>query len=572
MSNALEVSTSNQIDPPYSNSSTSKFRPYLYNAPRITWLYLLSLAALVFVLNAPALGNSFVSDDWDILFDQKNHPGLFDGGMFWFGWSYVRPLGVLTWRVSYFLFGLNPMPYHLLTVALLVGNTWLVYSIVARLLGSRWLGAVAGLVFSTYHLGWEPALWLASSFFDVQSAFFMLLAFRLFIELQASLRNERRFWLLLLATLICYFSGVLTKEVAILLIPACLLYDFLYSRLFRRSWWQTGLLYTGMLGGVAFFLLTHYWLALRTTEGGTIRLVGWKQVSEQLFYYFNYLYLPPIFPTTYRKSILLKTEFKFLIWLVPSVLFFLIMLGGWWRNRQIEVKNGLKSEPERQRQGQLIRDWWNVAAVRLLVFGFGWTIVTVPATIFLNYFGWRFLYIPHIGVTFSLTAGLALVWQAIKGWSPPGLSRLAGYVGLAYLVVVLSLGGVFSYAQGRRVYADPSRFLQQLMTLTSQEISQGVTSITLINMPQVVSSQGVQYLTIFYGEQQPKEMLALKFGLDPNQIQVLNTADPAQLGYTTVGVKVAAASIPKATSTRAVIVANQVAPGTFQLVAQPLVK
>ena len=48
-----------------------------------------------------------------------------------------RPLGLMAYRTVNDLFGLNPVPYHLLSWVLVCATVWLVYLVLARVSASR---------------------------------------------------------------------------------------------------------------------------------------------------------------------------------------------------------------------------------------------------------------------------------------------------------------------------------------------------------------------------------------------------------------------------------------------------
>lgn len=510
------------------------------------WFYPAILALLVLILNGPALGHTFLADDWYLLYDQAQKG--FGGKLFGFGSSLVRPVGVITWQLLYAWFGFNSVPYNLVALMLQLANTWLIYSIVTRLAGSKIYGFCAGVIFCTYYLGWEPTLWLASSFFDVQCAFFMLLTFRLFLQLENA--HKIKIWLGLWLSLIITFGlAVFNKETGLLLWPVLLLYNLLYWRITKRRLWQSALLYGTTLLVILFYGLSHIIFASSSGVDETTEMVHLDKVVPHIFYHLEGLYLFPSYPFGLNSTELLRHELKFSLWLAPTVLIFLFLLFSFWFNKN---KNGsrwatinlavLKSK--------------TVLAVRLFVFGLGWTATTSLATLPLSYSGLRFFYIPHIGVVFSFTAVVVVLTGIVTSLKLSPKIRLLGYGGVIYAVAIVSLFGVMQFLQGNALYGKSSDFVEQLTSLTQEQFEKGATSVTLVNMPQVIEQTpgSGDYAFCFFDETDLKEALSLRLGISASHFQVLRTGDFAQFGYfTTSSSTVAASAIPASSPTHVII-------------------
>ncbi|MBK9344587.1 MAG: glycosyltransferase family 39 protein [Dehalococcoidia bacterium] len=76
--------------------------------------------------------------------------------------NYWRPLSFDTFRLIYVVFGDEPLPYHLFSLAVHLASVVLVYALGWRLTKSRLGAAVAALVMAVHPGGFESITWIAS--------------------------------------------------------------------------------------------------------------------------------------------------------------------------------------------------------------------------------------------------------------------------------------------------------------------------------------------------------------------------------------------------------------------------
>lgn len=516
--------------------------------PFLHRFYPLLLAIPVLILNLRGLSQNFMADDWYLLWDQAANG--YHGQLFWLGWGYVRPMGVLTWKLCYMLFGLNPAPYYALALLLQLLNTWLVYSIVKKWLHSPLSGLIAGLIFSTYYLAWEPTLWLSSCFFDVQSTCFMLLSFRLLLSLDNSTTNNekipaRKFWLLMLGISGCYFCATFSKETGLLLLPIVFFYDWWQRYLQQRSLRRNLAFYGLMLLVAISFFVAHYWPGTKISTGDVIHP---DQLPGNLLYHLEGLFLLPVSPYDQSGLRLLTTELKMASWLLPALLVFSYIVWQAWRKSWRFSGRFLAKQPES----------------RLLLFGLVWCGCCILATVSLNYHTLRFLYMAHIGATFSFAALVMLAVRLLAALPVSQVLRQVSYAGLIYTLGVLSIAGMLSFGQGSEIYARSSDFTRQLTALVQQEQAQGATSFTLLNLPKSIDLPQADQPNIFYDELNPQILLLLQAKVPINQVKVLRTADLPQLGYDAVGKKVATAQVPSASPKHPIITVIRSGSGNYQ--------
>lgn len=125
---------------------------------RIAGIGRLPALAIVVVVSAvvhlPALDTWFAQDDVTFLARAR--------GLEPVPWSLARPLyeGV-TFRVLHALFGLHPLPYHVVNLLLHLANTTLVFLVGERLLASRAAAAAAAILFGASSIASTPLHWAA---------------------------------------------------------------------------------------------------------------------------------------------------------------------------------------------------------------------------------------------------------------------------------------------------------------------------------------------------------------------------------------------------------------------------
>ena len=132
---------------------------------------------------------------------------------------YYRPVIALSFYLDYHLLGQNPLLLHLENILIHAANAVLVFLLASRLLSGagKSLPLVAALAFAVHPVNSEAVSWIAGRT-DPLAAFFVLLAS---LSLLNGLESGRVRHTVLSVLFIA--AGVLTKETAILFVPASLL-------------------------------------------------------------------------------------------------------------------------------------------------------------------------------------------------------------------------------------------------------------------------------------------------------------------------------------------------------------
>jgi len=205
-------------------------------APRLASGHWLPIAILIFITLSVyynSLSNGFVFDDYAVIVENKHIknfssslPAFFNNSYFTIagGEGSYRPIATLSYFLIHSLAGLDPFYFHLSSVLLHTLNVMLVYLFFFLILGNRFKAILAGLLFACHPVLSETVDCIAFNE-DLLTAFFFLLALNLYLKWVAKGAVGPAY----LLSLLCYFCGLLAKEMAITLLPVILLYDLTFG-------------------------------------------------------------------------------------------------------------------------------------------------------------------------------------------------------------------------------------------------------------------------------------------------------------------------------------------------------
>lgn len=151
------------------------------NPARIFWW---TAVALGLLLAWPALQAPFLSDDlgimqWILAWDREGGFWTVIGAGFSRGFDvpshFYRPLASLTYAFDYFLYGFEPLPWHLTSYAIHVVNALLVGQIARALGGDALRAAAAAALFLLFPLAPEVVIWFSGRY-DLLAVTGMLIA------------------------------------------------------------------------------------------------------------------------------------------------------------------------------------------------------------------------------------------------------------------------------------------------------------------------------------------------------------------------------------------------------------
>src|SRR5580658_3976684 len=167
-------------DSPHQPSSGLSTETEAYFAHR-PWLLALILAVVTFVAYVPAMRGGFIWDDDDHLTANPAMTMPHGLQLIWSSLAVSRyyPLTLTTFWVERHLWGLDPMPYHVVNIALHALNGILVYFVLRRLrIPGAWLAA---MLWALHPVNVESVAWI-TELKNTQSGAFFLLSILSFVQ------------------------------------------------------------------------------------------------------------------------------------------------------------------------------------------------------------------------------------------------------------------------------------------------------------------------------------------------------------------------------------------------------
>jgi tetratricopeptide (TPR) repeat protein len=273
--------------------------PVRKSGPR-WWIYAAAGAVALYVafqVYGPALHGPFVFDDTDLPYHLPNFPLSLPA------WIYgVRPVLMFSYWIDYRL-STDPFLFHVCNVFFHVGNGFLVFFIVRKLLqlaGALGSGLRANLLpgfaaafFLLHPVQTESVAYVAGRSENLSVLFFYA-AFAVFLYR----RQPAASWKVALAVLALFGAAVLTKEHTLVLPALLLLTDYYWNPGFslsgiRRNWRIYGPMALGGVLGLAFVAKV---LARAGTAGFRLKGITWYQYlfteCRAFFVYLRLLVFP----------------------------------------------------------------------------------------------------------------------------------------------------------------------------------------------------------------------------------------------------------------------------------------
>ena len=187
------------------------------------WLGL-ALVALVAIAYSPAFRAGFIWDDEDHLTGNAAVQSVGGLKQIWSSLEVSRyyPLTLTSLWAQYRLWGLRPLPYHAVNIALQAANAVLLWMLLRRLhLPGAWMAAA---LWAIHPVNVETVAWV-TELKNTQSGFFLLLALLLFLRFEDGLR-PRDYML----AMVCGTAAMLSKPSTVVL-PVLILLS---------TWWRHG--------------------------------------------------------------------------------------------------------------------------------------------------------------------------------------------------------------------------------------------------------------------------------------------------------------------------------------------
>jgi len=380
------------------------------------WLYpLLIICAVAAVFLPPALGSSFLMN-WDdnkyVVQNAAAHGFSLDNLRAAFSSFYVgnyAPVHIVSYMLDYTLWGLNPLGYRGVNIALHAANALLFYRLLCSLGERRETALLAALLFALHPVQVESVAWISQRK-NVLAMFFSLISFSAYIQSRHADKPGAAYGI----SLTTFALALLTKSIAVILPPAYILYDLLvrHERNWRGSAVRT-LPYLALAAGCGALALVSQQEARTDWHGGTPGATLFSMLPVAATYLRMIVWprdLSPLYDPVIRHSL---TD--------PAVLASLMLLvvsgaGIVWLVRRHPAQG-----------------FWACFAV----LGILPVSQIVPLTTMMND---RYLYVPMLGV-----AALFASWTDNVGRHRPVLRRVLAGCWLAALCLL----AVLSTRQGR---------------------------------------------------------------------------------------------------------------------------
>jgi hypothetical protein len=174
----------------------------------------------------PSLGTRFRNDDaLNIYYYWSRGFWALIQGIVLFFTTYYRPMGGVYFYSLYEIFGLDPLPYHVVVSILFLINVILVYRCATLLSGSKIIGGLCSILM-TYHANMALLLYAPAFVFDVLCFTFYFAAFFFYLRIRCSGRelNARQ----ILIFVLFYITALESKEMAVSLPVMVLAYEMLW--------------------------------------------------------------------------------------------------------------------------------------------------------------------------------------------------------------------------------------------------------------------------------------------------------------------------------------------------------
>jgi hypothetical protein len=246
-------------------------------------LLLPAILFVAFAVYAPTLDDYFMGDDFWFLHSAHTIPlrdyvrKSFDfretGTLPEF--NRYRPLYPIAWRLQYEAFGLNPLGYHIVLLALHLGATALVWKIAFRLTETAWVARLATLIFAI-HPGYFDAVAGLSAGNRVFATVPYLLSLLLFMKYLGDGRRRTAYYV---GASMAFVLAALMHPAALSLALVLPAYQFLVAGspgdAFRaRNWIAFAPFFSAAVALTAILL----WVRMHLGLGDTFKF-GWHQYA-----------------------------------------------------------------------------------------------------------------------------------------------------------------------------------------------------------------------------------------------------------------------------------------------------
>ena len=358
--------------------------------------------ALAVIAYGSTVNNYFIQDDFGVVWLLSQKPATYFPQWFvstWMDniWGFtpdeVRPFPAVSYQIAA-LFGAGvPFANHVINIAFHAGTALLVVQVALHAAGLGLPAAtLAGILFALLPNQVETAAWITGRV-DSMPALFYVASFVTYVRWQKSGGSRLYAW-----SVFWCFVALLSKQTAITLGPALVLYDVMLARRPIAITWQWLRPY------IPFAVLTTAYLGLRYVLFGEIARESSLTVEQMSFFIHNAI--------THAKRIVTGAEELRGIGGQAVAIAVAAFLLAW-------AMGALRRTSERSRHG------WAA-----LYFGVVWTALGILPTVVSTYGSPRHAYLASLG--WALTVGIA--FDAMWRVRAQRIVGVAAYVGAAALL------------------------------------------------------------------------------------------------------------------------------------------
>jgi tetratricopeptide (TPR) repeat protein len=352
---------------------------------------------LTFILYRSGLQNGFVNwDDDKYIIDNPLIRSLDLGALFsGYVMGNYHPLTMLVYAIEYQLFGTDPTGYHTVNMLLHLLNTFLVFLAIARLSRNNGVGLVAALFFGIHPMHVESVAW-ASELKDLLYTAFFLCSWIFYMRYLDAPEKKKYHYIALLF----FLAALLSKAMAVSLLPVLFLTDYFRGRKFNRPaivekipWFLLAIIF-----GIVAVLAQK---SLGATES-TVFLF-WQRIFFAAYAFVMYL-VKLVFPlplsSYYPYPVKVGESLPAFYYLFPFLVLGLILYLYFFQRASRKIIFGLV--------------FFTLTVFLVL------QLLPVGDTIMAD----RYSYIPSIGIFYLAGEGFMHLWKQGKKWMVIGMATI----------------------------------------------------------------------------------------------------------------------------------------------------
>jgi tetratricopeptide (TPR) repeat protein len=304
--------------------------------PWMTSVLLFALFLITLAVYYPSLGGGFLNiDDMHYIDENEYIRDLSLKGIYKVFTSIIVvnyfPLQILSYAIDYHLWGLNPFGYRLGNLIFHLGNAFLVFFFLRRLLAGRtWLSFAGSLIFSLHPVNVESVAWVSERK-NVLSVFFLLLSFLAYFRYLEGKKKGLAYGF----SLGLYLLSILAKVSSVIFPLLLILYDMCFTTRSRKEWIKDKIpffLMSAFFSGLAVYIY-HLQKIIPEYHGGH-PINNFLTMANVVVEYISSLFVP-LYLNFYYDTRLVQSigELQFLLSL-SFLLLVMVLAIGWYRKER----------------------------------------------------------------------------------------------------------------------------------------------------------------------------------------------------------------------------------------------